>query len=287
MNERAIERIDAGVPHLIIEPKRSWVALNLRDLWAYRELLYFLTWRDVRVRYKQTALGAGWAVLQPLVTMLIFTVIFGRFAKMPSDGIPYPLFAYSVLMPWTFFANALSASSNSLVVSSGLITKVYFPRLIMPAAAVFAGLVDFAFSFAVLIGLMFWYQVPLTWNLLLLPVLVLMVIALALGVGTWLAALHVRFRDVRYLVPFLIQFWMFAAPIIYPASLVPDRFRTLYSLNPMVGIIEGFRVSLLSGINHARFDWTALLLAVAVTAAVSVFAVYDFRRMEKGFADVI
>ncbi len=282
-----MERTEQTVPHLVIEPTRSWVALNLRDLWSYRELLYFLTWRDVRVRYKQTLLGAGWAVMQPLFTMIVFTIIFGKFAKMPSDGIPYPLFAYSVLMPWTFFANALTTSSNSLVVSSGLITKVYFPRLIMPAAAVLAGLVDLAFSFVLLVGLMIWYRVPLTANVVILPVLMILLIALALGVGTWLAALHVRFRDVRYIVPFLIQFWMYATPIIYPASIVPQRFRAVYELNPLVGIIEGFRVALLSGLNGAQFGWRALAIAAVMTAGALVYAMYDFRRMERGFADVI
>jgi lipopolysaccharide transport system permease protein len=282
-----LDRVEESVPHLILEPTRSWVALNLRDLWAYRELLYFLTWRDVRVRYKQTVLGAGWAVLQPLFTMIVFTIIFGRFAKLPSDGIPYPLFAYSVLMPWTFFANALTTSSNSLVVSSGLITKVYFPRLIMPAASIFAGLVDFACSFVLLIVLMAWYRVPVTSNVIILPMLVVMLIALAIAVGTWLAALHVRFRDVRYIVPFLVQFWMYATPIIYPASIVPERFRVAYELNPLVGIVEGFRVALLSGINGASIPWRAIGIGAAVIGAFLVFALYDFRRMERSFADVV
>ncbi len=276
-----------NVPHLIIEPTRSWVALNLRDVWSYRELFYFLIWRDVRVRYKQTLLGAGWAVMQPLFTMIVFTVIFGKFAKIPSDGIPYPLFAYSVLMPWTFFSNALTTSSNSLVVSSGLITKVYFPRLIMPAASVMAGLADLAFSFLILIGLMFWYQVPLTTNVLILPLLLVLLLMLAIGIGTWLAGLHVRFRDVRYLVPFLTQFLMYASPIIYPASIVPEQYRLIYELNPLVGIIEGFRVALLSGLNNASINWTAIGIAAVVTLGVLIYAAYDFRRMERGFADVV
>lgn len=275
------------IPHLVIEPTRSWVALNLRDVWAYRELLYFLTWRDVRVRYKQTALGASWAVLQPLAQMLLFTLFFGRLAKMPSDGLPYPLFAYTALMPWIFFSNALTTSSNSLVVSSGLITKVYFPRLIMPAASVLAGLVDFACAFALFIGLMAWYRVPLTLNILWLPVFVALVGMLALGIGTWLAAMNVRFRDVRYVVPFLIQFWMFASPVIYPMSLVPERFRWIYALNPLAGIIEGMRATLLGGINGARIDWMSTAAAAAVTTALLLYAAYDFRRMERGFADVI
>lgn len=282
-----LEHVEGSIPHLILEPTRSWVALNLRDLWAYRELLYFLTWRDVRVRYKQTLLGAGWAVLQPLFTMIVFTIIFGKFAKLPSDGIPYPLFAYSVLMPWTFFSNSLTTSSNSLVVSSGLITKVYFPRLIMPAASILAGLVDFACSFILLVVLMGWYRVPVTLNVIILPLLVAMLMALAIAVGTWLAALHVRFRDVRYIVPFLVQFWLYATPIIYPASIVPDRFRVVYELNPLVGIVEGFRVALLSGINGALIPWRAIAIGAVVIAGFLMFALYDFRRMERSFADVV
>ncbi len=276
-----------AVPHLVIEPTRSWVALNLRDTWSYRELLYFLTWRDVRVRYKQTAFGAAWAIAQPLATMLLFTLFFGKLAKMPSDGLPYPLFAYAGLMPWTFFSNALTTSSNSLVVSSGLITKVYFPRLVLPAASVMAGLVDFFCAFLLFLGLIAWYRVPLTLNLLMFPVLVLLLWAIALGVGTYLAALNVRFRDVRFVVPFLIQFWFFATPIIYPASMVPEQYRLFYFLNPLAGIIEGFRVSLLSGVNGASFNWMAIGIAAIVTIAILLAAAYEFRRMERGFADII
>lgn len=275
------------VPHLIIEPTRSWVALNLRDTWSYRELLYFLTWRDVRVRYKQTALGAAWAIAQPLVSMLLFTLFFGRFAKMPSDGLPYPLFAYAALMPWTFFSNSITTSSNSLVVSSGLITKVYFPRLVLPAASVLANLVDFVCAFVLFIGLLIWYRVPMTMNLLMLPVLTLLLIGIGLGVGTYLAAINVRFRDVRFVVPFLIQFWLFATPIIYPASMVPEKYRLLYFLNPLAGIVEGFRVSLLSGINGAQFNWIAIGMSAAITVVALLIAGYEFRRMERSFADVI
>jgi len=275
------------VPHLVIEPTRSWVALNLRDTWSYRELLYFLTWRDVRVRYKQTAFGAAWAIAQPLATMLLFTLVFGRLAKMPSDGLPYALFAYVGLMPWTFFSNALTTSSNSLVVSSGLITKVYFPRLVLPAASVMAGLVDFFCAFILFLGLMAWYRVPLTPKMLMFPVMLLLLWAAALGVGTYLAALNVRFRDVRFVVPFLIQFWFFATPIIYPANMVPEQYRALYFLNPLAGIIEGFRVSLLSGLNGASFNWLGIGLSAIVTMLVLFVAAYEFRRMERSFADVI
>ena len=208
-------------PLISIRPSRTWVALNLRDLWAYRELLFFLTWRDVQVRYKQTVLGVAWAIIQPLATMLIFTLFFGKLAGMPSEDIPYPLFAYAGLLPWTFFSNAVTSSGNSLVGSSNLITKVYFPRMIIPGAAVGAGLVDFAIAFALLAGLMAYYHVAVTWSILMLPVLVALTTLLALGVGMWMSALNVKYRDIRYALPFLIQLWMFASPIIYPASIVP------------------------------------------------------------------
>ncbi len=275
------------VYHLVIEPKRSWTALNIGDLWSYRELLYFLTWRDVKVRYKQTALGAAWAIMQPLFNMLLFTFLFGKLAKMPSDNIPYPLFAFAGLLPWIFFSNAISSSGNSLVGNTHLITKTYFPRMIIPAASVLAGLVDFAFAFAVMIVLLVWYQVPLGFDLLMLPALVLLTSLLALGIGTWLSALNVKYRDIRYVIPFLIQFWMFATPVIYPASLVPQHLRLIFALNPMTGIIEGYRVALLGGVNGARFNWVALGPSAAITLAILIYAAYDFRRMEKTFADII
>ncbi|QQS44849.1 MAG: ABC transporter permease [Acidobacteriota bacterium] len=282
-----IEAPDAGVPHLVIEPDRSRLALDLRDLWRYRELFYFLTWRDIKVRYKQTALGAAWAIMQPLFTMLLFTLIFGKLAGLPSDNIPYPLFAFAGLLPWTFFSNAISNSGNSLVGSSHLITKVYFPRLIIPAASVLAGLVDFFFAFAVMGVLMVVYRAPLGINILLLPLLVGLTTLLAFGVGMWLSALNVRFRDIRYVIPFLIQFWMFATPIIYPASMMPERWRPLLSLNPMTGIIEGYRAALLGGINGASVNWQSLGLSIGIALAVLIYALYDFRRMEKTFADIV
>lgn len=282
-----MDEIEFTKPHLVIEPRRAWVPLKLGDLWQYRELLYFLTWRDLKVRYKQTALGAAWAVMQPLFTMLLFTLFFGKFAKLPSDNLPYPLFAYAGLLPWTFFSNALTSASNSLVGSSNLITKVYFPRLLMPGAAVLAGLADFACAFVILTLLMLWYQVPVGLNLLLLPVLVVLTAALALGVGLWLAAWHVKYRDVRYLIPFLIQFWMFATPIIYPASMVPEQYRLLFALNPLTGIIEGYRIALLGELNGARFDWAALGISTLITLAVLIYAAYDFRRLESHFADLV
>jgi lipopolysaccharide transport system permease protein len=268
---------------VFICPSRTWVALNLRDLWAYRELLFFLTWRDVKVRYKQTVIGAAWAIIQPLFTMLMFTLFFGKLAGMPSEGIPYPLFAYAGLLPWTFFSNAVTNSGNSLVGSANLITKVYFPRMIIPGAAVGAGLVDFALAFALLGGMMVYYRVSATWNLLMLPLLVLLTVLLALGVGMWMSALNVKYRDIRYALPFVIQLWMFGSPIIYPATIVPQRWRWALALNPLTGIIEGFRAALFG----RTFDVIALGLATTLTVLVLTYAAYDFRRMEKTFADVV
>jgi lipopolysaccharide transport system permease protein len=275
--------VEVEQPLVKIRPGGKWVALNLKDLWSYRELLYFLTWRDVKVRYKQTLLGAAWAIMQPLFTMLIFTLFFGQLANIPSDGIPYPIFAYAGLLPWTFFSNAVTNSSNSLVGSSNLITKVYFPRMIIPGAAVGAGLVDFALAFVVLIGLMFFYHIALTWHLLIFPLLTAHVAVLALGVGMWMSALNVKYRDIRYALPFIIQLWMFVTPIIYPLSLVPSKWRWVLALNPMTGIIEGYRASLLG----RDMDLSALAISAAMTLGVLVYSAYSFRRMEKTFADIV
>lgn len=275
------------LPHLVIEPGNFWSNLNIRELWQYRELFYFLTWRDVKVRYKQTALGVMWAIIQPLFNMLLFTIIFGRLAKLPSDNIPYPLFAFAGLLPWTFFANAISAASSSLVGNSHLITKVYFPRLIIPAAAILAAVVDFAFAFGTMTLLVLYYRVPLTINLLAIPFLVLISIVLAFGVGTFMAALQVKYRDIRYVIPFLIQFWMFATPIIYPASLMPQQYRIIYSLNPMAGIIEAYRAALLGGINDVGLNWLYLSLSSLITLLILFYSIFSFRRMEKMFADVV
>jgi lipopolysaccharide transport system permease protein len=271
-----------------IRPSGRWVPLNLRDLWHYRKLLFFLTWRDIKVRYRQTVLGVIWAIIQPLFAMLIFTLFFGRLAGMPSDGIPYPLFAYAGLLPWMFFSTAVTSSGNSLVGSANLISKVYFPRLLIPASAVGAALVDFAVSFGLLIVMMIWYvyqgQVePPGLNLLMLPPLVLLTGLLALGVGLWLSALNVKYRDIRHALPFLIQVWMFATPIIYPASLVPERYRWVLALNPLAGIIEAYR----SALFNRPFDWLSLGVSAAVTLAILIFAAYGFRRMEKNFADLV
>ncbi len=270
-------------PLVIIKAGSSWGVIDLKDLWAFRDLLYFLTWRDVKVRYKQTALGVAWAVIQPLFTMLVFTLFFGRLAGVPSDNIPYPVFAYAGLLPWTFFANAISNSGNSLVGSANLITKVYFPRMIIPAAAIAAGLIDLAISFLVLIPLMIYYRIALTWSALMFPVVVFLTALLALGVGMWLSALNVKYRDVRFALPFIVQLWMFISPVIYPASFLPARFRWLLSLNPMTGIIEGYRSSLFG---HA-FNWGALATSAAITFALLIYASYAFHRMEKNFADII
>jgi lipopolysaccharide transport system permease protein len=271
-------------PLVVIEPSKSWVAINFRDLWSYRELLYFLTWRDIKVRYKQTLLGAAWAILQPLLTTLIFTLFFGILAGVPSDGVAYPIFAFAGLLPWTFFANSVTQSSNSLVGSANLISKVYFPRLLVPAAAIGAGLVDFAIAFLILIAMMIFYGVAVTWHILMLPLLVLMLTLLALGIGMWLSALNVKYRDIRYVLPFLIQIWMFASPVIYPTTLVPERWRWILALNPLTGIIDNFRASIFG---NRSFNWSALATSAIITVAFLVYAAFAFRRMEKTFADIV
>lgn len=270
-------------PLVVIEPSKSWAPLNLRDLWTYRELLYFLTWRDIKVRYKQTALGVAWAVIQPLAAMAVFTLFFGRLAGVPSDGIPYPIFAFSGLLLWTFFSNALTNSSSSLLGDSRLITKVYFPRMIIPCAAVGAGLVDIAIASVILLALMFYYGVAITWSVLLLPLLVIHAALLALGVGMWMAALNVKYRDVRYALPFLIQLWMFASPIIYSSSLIGQKWRWLYSLNPLAGIIEAFRAALFG----RPVDWASLAVSAVITVSILIYSAYAFRRLEKSFADIL
>jgi lipopolysaccharide transport system permease protein len=273
------------LPTLRIAPSKGWVPLKLKDLWEYRELLYFLVWRDIKVRYKQTALGATWAIIQPFFTMVVFSIFFGHLAKVPSDGIPYPLFSFAALVPWTFFANGLSQSSNSLVGSGTLITKVYFPRLIIPLAAVFSGIVDFVLAFIVLLGMMVYYGLfPTTMNVLWLPLFLLLALTTSLGVGLWLSALNVEYRDVRYIVPFITQFWMLATPIGYPSSLLQQPWRTLYGLNPMVGVAEGFRWALL-GTNTAPGPIIAVSSAAAILILVT--GAFYFRRMEKTFADIV
>ncbi len=273
-----------------ILPSRGWISLRLDEVWEYRELLYFLIWRDVKVRYKQTALGASWAILQPLMTMLVFTVFFGGLARVGSDGLPYPIFSYAGLLPWTLFAEGVSRSSASLVASSNLIKKVYFPRLIVPASAVFAGVPDFAIAFVVLIGLMAFYGIWPSATILFLPLLLLLVLAIGLGVGMWLSALNVKYRDVRYVVPFFVQIWLFVTPVIYPASKVALKLESrglpswLYGLNPMAGVVEGFRWALLG---RTASPISLILASTAVTILVVVSGAFYFRRMEKTFADVV
>lgn len=267
-----------------IEPSKGWVFLKLHDLWEYRELLYFLAWRDIKVRYKQTVLGAAWAIIQPFSTMVVFSIFFGRLAKMPSDGIPYPIFAYCALLPWSYFAGALDRAGNSLVGSANLVTKVYLPRLILPLSATMAGLLDFAIAFVVLIAMMIFYGITPTSAVWTLPFFLLLALATSLGVGLWLSALNVQYRDVRYTIPFLTQFWLFASPVAYPSSLVPEQWRVLYGLNPMAGVIEGFRWALLG---KGSGPGPMLAVSVLVTAVLLVSGAYYFRRMEKTFADVV
>jgi lipopolysaccharide transport system permease protein len=267
----------------VIEPSRGWRSLDLKELWAYRELLWVLTERDIKVRYKQTVLGAAWAVIQPLMLMVVFSVFFGKLAKMPSDGIPYPIFAYCALLPWTFFANALSSSAGSVVGSANLISKVYFPRLIVPLSSIGSWLVDFAIATLILLGLMLYYGIGWTVNLLAAPLLVVAVTFVALGVGTLLAALTVAYRDFRYVIPFLLQFWMFATPVVYPASLVPERWQWVMHLNPMSGLVEGFRSAFLG----RPFDVSAIGLSLVVALLLFAVGVAYFEKVERRFADFV
>jgi lipopolysaccharide transport system permease protein len=274
----------AQPPVLIIEAGGSRISKQLRDLWAYRELLYFLAWRDFKVRYKQTVLGAAWAVIQPFFTMVVFSIFFGYLAKMPSDGIPYPVFAYAGLLPWSLFAHALTESSNSLVNNQSLITKVYFPRLIVPIAPLFVGLVDFGIALVVLFGMILFYKIVPGIAILTVPLIVLLALLSALAVGMWLSALNVEYRDVRYTIPFLTQLWLFATPVAYPSSLLPEPWRSLYGLNPMAGVVEGFRWALLG-----RTNAPGPLIAVSVAAVLVLLigGLWYFTRMERTFADIV
>jgi lipopolysaccharide transport system permease protein len=267
----------------VIRPTKGWRSLDLKELWAYRELLWVLTERDIKVRYKQTVLGAAWAVIQPVMLMVVFSIFFGRLAGMPSDGLPYPIFAYAALLPWTFFANALASSAGSVVGSSHLISKVYFPRLIIPLASIGSWLVDFLIATLILLSLMVFYDVGWSMNLLAAPILLLAVAFTALGVGTLLAALTVAYRDFRYVVPFLLQFWMFATPVVYPASLVPDHWQWVLNLNPMAGLIEGFRSTFLA----RPFDVSAIATSLGAGIVMFVAGIMYFERVERRFADLI
>ena len=273
------------VPITIIEPKKGWVPIDLKEIWEYRELLYFLTKRDIKVRYKQTVLGGLWAIIQPVFTMVVFTLFFGRLAKIPSDGTPYPIFVYVGLLPWTYFANAVSNSGNSLVGSANLITKIYFPRLIVPGSAALAGLLDFFIAMFVLGALMIHYHfVPSIIGVFLFPFLVGLSFLCAVGVGLWLSAMNVQYRDIRYAIPFLIQLWMFVSPVIYPVSMVKEKYQWLLALNPMGGVIKAYRASILG---HQPIDWSLLCLSTAMILLLLISGLFYFRRMERVFADVV
>ncbi|MBL8227494.1 MAG: ABC transporter permease [Bryobacterales bacterium] len=273
-----------NLPEIIIEPTTGWASLRLHELWEYRELLYFFVWRELKVRYKQTMIGAAWALLQPLFTMLVFSLFFGRLAKIPSDGIPYPVFSIAGLVPWSFFANALSQSSNSLVASSHLVKKVYFPRLAIPISTVLAAVVDLLIALLLMFAVMLYYQVFPGPQILFLPLFLLLATVTVLGVGLWFSAMYVEYRDIRYVIPFLAQIWMYLTPIVYPSSIVPEKWRVLYALNPMVGVIEGIRWS----VAGTRPPESAVLTSsIFAGVLLLVTGMYYFRRMEKNFADII
>lgn len=271
-------------PTIVIEPSHGWAALQLRELWRYRELLYFLIWRDLKLRYKQTVIGAAWAILQPLLTMLIFAVIFGRLIGVPSDGLPYPLFAYAALLPWSFFSLSMTQAGMSLIRDSNLISKIYFPRLVVPISSVLSGVVDFFVAFIVLLGLMAYYGIVPSLAALTIPLFLALALMSALGVSLWLSALNVKYRDIRYTIPFLVQIWLYATPVAYPSSLIPDNWRLLYGLNPMVGVIEGFRWALLGAQNP---DGWMIAISSAIVILLFIGGLFFFRRMEREFADIV
>ena len=268
----------------VIKPSVGWPSIDLKEIWAYRELLGILAWRDVSVRYKQSVVGIGWAIIQPVMTMIIFTIIFGKFAKLPSEGIPYPVFTYCALLPWSYFARSLGDSSDSLVGSAHLITKIHFPRIILPVSKVFAGLIDLSIAFIILVGMMVWYRILPTAGILLLPVFIVIAMLASLGVGLWLTALNVLYRDVKFVVPFLIQFWMYASPVAYSTSIIPDQWKWVYGLNPMVGVVEGFRWALLGKTAPLI---SMFFIPVLIIFVVLISGIYFFKKMEKMFADII
>lgn len=274
----------SSVPKLVIRPSRGWIAPNLRELWQYRELIYFFVWRDIKVRYKQTVIGAAWVIIKPFVSMVIFSIFFGNLLKVPSDDIPYPIFSYCALLPWNYFSGAMSGASMSTVNNAHLIRKIYFPRLAIPLSAVVSGLVDFVISFSVLIAMMFFYKIAPTVNVLWLPVLMLMAIGTALGVGLWLSSMNVRYRDVLHVVPFLTQLWFFITPVVYPSSLLSGFWRIVYGLNPMVSVIEGFRWALLG---KGQYPGWMFAVSAAVIVILLFSGLFFFRRMEDTFADIV
>jgi lipopolysaccharide transport system permease protein len=269
---------------IVIEPRSKWFSLGLKEVWAYRELLYFLVWRDIKVRYKQTVLGVAWAILQPVMTMVIFSFIFGSLANLPSDGIPYPIFTYTALLPWQLFSSSLSQSTSSLVTSKNLITKIYFPRLVIPVASPLSSLVDFFISLVVLVGLMIFYKIELTPRILFLPFMIAFAILASLSVSLWLSSLNVRYRDIQHTIPFIIQFWQYATPIAYSISIIPEQWRTLYGLNPMVGVVEGFRWALLGKTVDLGFPFYMSILIVVI---LFIGGLVSFKKMEDTFADII
>lgn len=270
---------------IIIQPVKGLVALNLRDLWIYRELIYFLTWRDLKVRYKQSVLGVLWAIIKPFMAMVVFTIFFGNLAKLPSDGMPYPIWSYTGLLPWEFFAAALSVSARSMLTSGSMVSKIYFPRIIVPLSSVFANLVDFLIAFVILIGMMFFYKITPTINMVWLPLFVLLAVVTALGVGLWFTALLVMYRDINYMLPFITQLWMFVSPVVYASSSVPEQWRLLYSLNPMAGVVEGFRWAMLG----TQQSISPMMIAISAGISILLFVtgLFFFRRMERVFADMI
>jgi lipopolysaccharide transport system permease protein len=278
-----LERV-ADIPFVRIEHSRGWASLKLQELWQYRELVYIFVWRDLKVRYKQTAIGLVWAILQPLMTMIIFTLVFGKFAKMPSDGLPYAVFSYAALLPWNYFARSLTGSISSVVENAHLITKVYFPRLLLPISATLSGIIDFGISFIFLLGMMTWFGFVPTWGALLLPLFLLLIILTALSVSLWLSVINVRYRDVGQAIPLLVQLWLFASPVAYPVSVVPQQWRLLYSLNPMTGVIEGFRWALFGKENPPLIP---LMVSMVVVAGLLWGGMVFFKRMELTFAEVV
>ncbi|MHB8117584.1 MAG: ABC transporter permease [Methanothrix sp.] len=271
------------VPVTIIRPLNGWIPIDFKELWAYRELIYTFASRDIKIRYKQTALGATWAIIQPLFAMVIFTIIFGGLAKIPSEGIPYPLFSYAALLPWTLFAEGITRSTSSMITNSNIMTKVYFPRLVMPISGILSPSVDFAVAFIILIGMILYYGFVPTINIVWLPVFILLALATSLGVGLWLSALNVQYRDFQYTVPFIIQIWLYSSPVVYASSLVPEKYRLIYGLNPMAGVIEGFRWALLG----TEPPSSMIFVSVLMVALILISGAYYFKRMEKTFADVV
>lgn len=276
---------NSGIRKIIIRPPSGWSALDLNDLWVYRELIFFMTWRDLKVRYKQTLLGASWAVLKPFLSMVVFTIFFGGLAKVPSEGFPYPIFSFAALLPWELFSNALSISSRSLVQNRHMITKIYFPRIILPLSSTLSGVVDFLIAFIILLAMMAFYKISPTLNMLALPLFLLLAIIAALGVGLWLSALNVLYRDIGYITPFLTQFWLFITPIVYPTSMIPEQWRLLYALNPMTGVVEGFRWAIL-GTQQGAPGMT-LYISVAVSIVLLISGMVYFKRMERHFSDLV